>query len=876
MTVQSDKSATAVTTKPVDKVVVGMMLTAAAIAILSLGVIATRMMKRPLAEPAEVLRLASNQYLAGNRVVAGELASSVELEFEEPETPPVDHKAPPPVANELKAKELAEKRQQYEKWKNLQQFLISAGILARIDTAKDDRQRRNMQREAVDLLRRVEKVGFPDGRDTEGNRLLGKTLFDLGEYGEAQLPLETALRLDPTLLRELMPVYAMCLRRANPARPADALDVINEYLADPASQKSDLFLGLGIRIELLVDLGKWDEAKTDIEAAQKIEWPTNPEDRNALSQLQDKASLMKGAMVVRQLADEIAAQSDDPSAPAKREISDSAMAETIEYLESVQRRSPPEVSSQAHLWSARARMLVGDVDGALVDFTLVRQQRPFSGVSIVAGLEEVELLADKNRGVEVVQTVRYMMREIGGEDGFDSTSVTLVEFINRINTAIDRLRSQGSYSESIEVARALPPLMPKADALIQEGLGYAAWAEATQQQTAKNKVDRETAKLARTRFRTAGESFQAASELLFGTPQYVPTQWSAIEAFQNGRYFTHSIELLRPYLRYEDYPQQSRGLLAMGRALMAEGKAEEAMDYLEQCMVEHPRDPLIYDARLAAAQSLAELEREDEALDLLKQTLQDGSLSPKSPVRRDSLFEFGAILYRKGSQLHHRFEKNARAITPKQAIENTRILTEGVLALNECVKRNWPSDQALIASYWVARSKRMLADNALIEASSPDILEAARRGLVSNAEGHLQASLESLNSLSEHLLAQEDESRLSEAERRMLRNCMLERGDVLEQLGRSDDAINAYRTAELRYANTPIALEAIMRRSELIRRNGKRDEADRLIQQAESVLQRIPTDYDSQFASITRYDRQRWKQYLEWMSRKINFDNSAS
>jgi tetratricopeptide (TPR) repeat protein len=876
MTVQSESSAANSPRKPVDKVVIGMMLTAAGIALLSLGLVATRMMKRPLSEPVEVLRLASNQYLAGNRVVASELASSVELVFEEPELPPVVHGAPPPIADEAKAKELTEQRQQHKQWKNLQQFLISAGILARIDTAKDDRQRRNMQREAVELLRKVGEVGFPEGRDTEGNRLLGTTLFNLGEYGEAQSPLETALKLDPTLFRELTPTYAMCLRRASPPRAAEALDMINQFLADPSTQKADRFLGLGIRIELLVDLGKWLQAQTEIEAAQKMEWPANPDDRFALSQLQDKASLMKGAMEVRQLADEIALGSEDPGAASPPQISDSLMDQTIEHLESVQRRSPPEISSQAHLWSARARMLVGDVDGALVDFTLVRQQRPFSGVSIVAGLEEVELLADKNRGVEVVQSVRYMMREIGGEDGFDSTSVTLAEFINRINASIDRLRNQGSYSESIEVARALPPLMPKADALIQEGLGYAAWAESTQQQSGKRQVDRETAKLARTRFRTAGESFQAAAELLFGTPQYVPIQWSAIEAYQNGRFFTHSIELLSPYLRYEDYRQQSRGLLAMGRALMAEGKPKDALAYLEQCMVEHPRDPLIYDARLAAAQTLAELEREEDAIELLKQSLQDGSLSPKSPIRRDSLFELGAILYRKGSQLHHRFEKNAPDISPKQAIENTRVLAEGVLALNECVKRTWPSDQALTANYWVARSNRLLADNALIEASSADILEAARRGLMSSAQDHLQSSLASFNTQSEYLLAQEDETGLTEAEQKMLRNCLLERGDVLELLDRSDDAINAYRSAELRYANTPIALEAIMRRSELVRRLGKRDEADRLIQQAESVLKRIPEDYDSQFAAITRYDRERWNQYLEWMTRKINFDNSAT
>ena len=116
-----------------------------------------------------------------------------------------------------------------------------------------------------------------------------------------------------------------------------------------------------------------------------------------------------------------------------------ALSATIETLGELQREASPQLAAQARLWSARAFLVQGRFDEALTRLTAVRQQRPFAAEAIVGALEEIELLADQARGVEMLQTTRYLMRELVDIHGFDATLITFEEFQRRLAGAIDRL-----------------------------------------------------------------------------------------------------------------------------------------------------------------------------------------------------------------------------------------------------------------------------------------------------------------------------------------------------------------------------------------------------------------------------------------------------
>ncbi|MCG8651776.1 MAG: tetratricopeptide repeat protein, partial [Pirellulales bacterium] len=343
----------------------------------------------------------------------------------------------------------------------------------------------------------------------------------------------------------------------------------------------------------------------------------------------------------------------------------------------------------------------------------------------------------------------------------------------RVRNAIDRLRGHGKYEQAIDTARSLPPLFKQSEALLQEGIGFREWAAQTivDGTEINGEVTRSASKLARSRYRAAGDAFAAAAQLQFDTPQFLSTQWSAIDAYQKGRHFTQSIELLEPYLRYEERRRQPRGLVAFGRALLAVGRPRKAIDALTNCVIEFPRDPLRYNARLLAAQAHADLGQLDDAQTLLMENLQDGTLTPKSAVKRDSLFTLGELLYRRGYENHLQAVRATGAAKIDLLRTNQPILEEAIRRLDEAVIRYWPMPRAESAAYLSARTHVLASHWPRLEATLPSVLDAARRTLRAQANTALTTALDGFANLRRHLSEREEEHRLPNKEESMLRNC---------------------------------------------------------------------------------------------------------
>ena len=230
------------------------------------------------------------------------------------------------------------------------------------------------------------------------------------------------------------------------------------------------------------------------------------------------------------------------------------------------------------------------------------------------------------------------------------------------------------------------------EALTQEGIGFREWAIATEDDGTdiSGEVTRAAAEQSRVRFRAAGDAFAKAAKIQFNSDEYVSTQWSAIDALQRGGHFSQSIQLLKNYLRYEKRGRMPRGLVAYGRALLAEDDPSRAIDVLTTCIVEYPRDPLRYDARLLSALAFAEMGNIDSARDLLQDNLEDGELTPQSPAWRDSLFTLGELLYEKGFRNHLVAQQSQSQLRMQQLQDNQPVLEEAARRLDEAVERYWP------------------------------------------------------------------------------------------------------------------------------------------------------------------------------------------
>ncbi len=868
-----------------DKISAALMLAAAVIATIGLGVAFSVWFGNGPPEAIETLKIASREYMAGNPIVAGQLAQTVELGDELPpenpatgtgaEPPPAastessdaDDTAPP--ASQTRSTDEARQADEMAEWRKLRQFLIHAGNVMQARTLDDARERRNLLFAVVPEFEVAVKNGLPLGREVEGKRLLAESLYQLGEYDKAATLFEQLIALDPTLRRSLLPSLAETHLRSNEPRPALALNTIDALLKDTTLRRSIRFEAKLIRIKALTRLGRFEEAEAAI--ARGNQAIASAEVTKQADYL-DFLHRFKLADCVVQVEKAMGRYGKKPQHPGDdRQAAIAELSTTMMDLLTLQREASPQVAARAQIWAGRAYLCQGMPERALSQWTSVRQQRPFGGEAIASGLEEIEQLADQGLGIEMLQTIRYLMREMGDERGFDPSMVSLDEFRQRVISALQQLREKRDYEETIDIARSLPPLFTRPEALMQEGITFREWATITLAAGTQSNGDisPQASSLSRSRFRSAGDAFALAAELDFDTPRYTATQWDAIDAYQQGRHFQRSVRLLRPYLRYEERQRQPRGLVAMGRALLAENNPAEAIQTLETVIVEFPRDPLRYDARLHLAMAYSEIGDIENARLHLIDNLQDGELTPQSPAWRDSLFTLAEILYRKSYENSLLAEHSDAAERAKLLQENQPILEAAIRRLDEAVQRYWPAPRTESAAYLAARSHVLAAQWPRLESQSPDILDAARRALRTKVETELEAALTGFRDLKEGLLQREEEQDLTQDAQAILRNCMMAEADTLKEMGRLEDAATAYRTMSLRYMNEPPALEAILGQARCVRELGRNREADLLIRQAGVVLEQIPATLDDEFTKTTRYDRQGWKQMMAWMTAGI-------
>ena len=854
-----------------DRFTIALMLSAALAAIGGFAVLFSLWWQTGVEDPHEILRIASREFVAGRPIVAGELAERVELSTLESgdagdaeELPDgLDEESPEAIARK-------KRREASLNWIRLRHFLVGVGKVARANEQEEPRQRRRHLHESIPYLQAAKELGFPPGRQTQGHRILGEALFKLGKYDEAIPELQKTIDQDPSLRRELLPLLAEAQLKSIAGRTDLSHQTISEFLSDRTLGARQRWAGELIRIRALIALKRWADVQSRIQ--QELNMPIEAERKLQAEQAayQDHLRLLQSIAQIQRAIDQYGVQNANVLDDRTTAITE--LATVLIRLGELQREASPIVAARSRLWAARALLVVGRIDDALTQLAAVRQQRPFGAEAVVGGLEEIEILARQGRGVELLQTTRYMMRELGDPSGFNASLVSFEEFRRRLADALEQLRRNEQFEHAIDAARSLPPVFDVAEALVQEGIGYREWAAATilDGTDIGGQVARSSSILARARYRAAGDAFAEAAQLKFNTEEYVSTQWSAIDAYQRGRHFTQSIRLLKPYLRYEERRRQPRGLVAYGRALLAEDDPQTAIDALTTCIVEFPRDPLRYDARLLAALAYAELGNLDNARSLLTDNLEDGELTPQSPAWRDSLLTLGELLYERGYRNYLSAEQAEPDVRLDLLRDNQPLLEEAVRHLDEAVERYWPLARAESAAYLAARARVMSSRWPRIESQSPEILDAAKRSLRAKADQELQTALSSFVRLSKHLSVLEEEQRLPPAEQSMLRNCLLAEADVLREMERLEDASTAYRAVELRYMNEPPALEAILGRATCAKELGNPNEADMLIRQASVVLQRIPNEWNERFAETTRFDRDGWEDLLGWMNQRID------
>ncbi len=752
----------------------------------------------------------------------------------------------------------------------LKEYLIGAGRASDALPLSNIKDRRAALHIAIPHLLTA-STSWPSGREDEGDRLLGLALFHIGDYAGAIARLRTCVDRNPTFREELIPVIARCYLYGEKEAVMEAvalLKTVDSQRLSPAALRDEFECLLA---ECLIRIGQYSDARKllqdiNVRVSSRL-LKADAETYNRLA----KVELLLSIADISEAIDKYG-KGKSGNVTARPEVS-RFLAAAMERLGRLRRDASPDLANQASLWAARGFGCSGQPAEALTLLTSVRQQQPFEGASIAAGIEEIEWLVEAGNGEESLQTVRYLLREIGNEQNFDGTAIDLQSFRSRMITALQRLRDWERFDQCIAIAKTLPSLFPAADAIYEEAITHQQAADKLLASARRPAGDIESQGLAaaKRRYRDAGDAFAESAKLRFDTKSYCETLWQSIEAYQVSGQLARCVDLLDDYLQFEDRRRQPPGLLALGKARMATGDPNGALLPLEECIAEFPRDPLKYDARLTAALAHAEAERFPKAKELLEQNLTDGSLTPASPVWRASLFTLGELLFQNANEVHLNWDlarkSPLRGDLPSRTLlrDSQPQIEEAILRLQEAATRYWPMPEAKHAAYLNARAHRLAAVWLQLETDSGDILDAAKRQFRLQSDQHLTAALAGFVNLRRDLATREEEQPLSESQQAMLRNCYIAEADTLFELGRFEQSADAFRAVSLRYMNEPPALEAMLGQSRCLKQLNRTREARLVIRQAAIVLGRIPPESDDQFLQTTRYDRKRWKELLAWL-----------
>ena len=704
-------------------------------------------------------------------------------------------------------------------------------------------------------------LGFPAGREAEGIYRLAVALHHSHRYAESLSVLHEAIALNPDRHPQLYKLLATSYLSDTPANLEQALVYNERYMATDTLDESEKLAGWLQRADIYFRLG---DAAAARDVLQHI--PADS-DRYTDAIIAEARLLMREGDVLAGTATE--------SAPADRSLADEKYRQAMALLNTAEGRDRlnSNTSRGSQYLIGLCLRKLGDARAAETQFARIRRLHFSTAEGLAAGVEEAELQRLRGADDVALTTYRRVLTEAGDPESFTNIWISLEELRARLVQAYSDLIQREKYREAIDLTKLLPPVIPVDQAVMLRAETYLAWATALQQQAAnlpvpEAEVQRATA---RARFREAGETFEKLAKLRVITRHYPDDLWHSADSYLRGRDYAQAISMLQQYLHHETRLRRPRALIALGESYLAMNELDKALIPLEECVEFYPRDPDSYRARVIAAQTYLEKGDSEEAKKLLQANLHHESLTPDSIEWRDSQFLLGKIHYREGVQ----FETDSRRKGVDHADSEVRKLGlaelknayasfhEANAVLSEAVQRYATAPQAIEARYMIAQCYRQGAKYPLKRLPLITI-ETNRNALVRQLQQELTTALEKYSQLQDLLNQQQQRQELPPLEQAILRNCYFGRADVLFDLNRYEDAIEAYTNATNRFQDEPTCLEAYVQIANCLRRLNRPVEARGTLEQAKVVLAGLRPDAD--FLQTTRFNRTQWTAYLDWLA----------
>ena len=785
------------------------------------------------------------------------------------------------LALSIELKDLTESPAQ-SKWE------LILGAIALDDSEKSAVRERALAlaEEALKHLKASQKLGFPRGYDGLANFLLGKVLYELFQWSDAIEPLEIAATEWPAGRAEAL------------SRLVD-IDLATEGITQPeVLERLDFWKGL-------VGLSPEDRNREGLKRiAAEIAFGDYSKAIELASQFPTGSVRYPEVLYQTALAKflKLSASGNEAQNPALeanltdvyKEMKGAAKAITLN----------PAAQRQNQYYMGVVLQRLNRWEESIGGLSVLRQSSPHTVEGLAAAIAEMKALIKLQRFDEVIGTARQVYEQFGKLEWYNNSWQPIPVLRNNIKEIGQELLVNRAYPQVIEYSAKMPPFCDRQDRLRLISVGYGRWAKSLRGKPDTNNSEDEAVDIRvsieglvqpedeslrdetnaesgkrfwQKLFNESAKSYEELAFLQMRSPEYFDLIWEAIKNYQASGDLMKCNLVIENLLPIEAPEERPRAYLMLAENYFALKNRDKSLVALQKCINEFGTHPLSFQSRLNASRILSEQSKFTEAHDYLEQNLYDGSLSPDSPVWKESLFELGRNYYSQGevefssAELVKQEPGDAAIETRLQTLESANeFFTKSINRLGEWLKRYPDDSRRFDTLYSIGKAYQMAAQypEFLLKDGRPTSAEVRRQRLLEYRD-LLQNARSTFEQIRTGINDEQAGGIRSQTFRSLLRNSYFAEADLTFQLQDYESALTLYRTVANRFLAEPESLEALTQAAECLKKLGRPEEGLRVISQAKEILIQIPPEQDARFISVTRFSRQQWGDLLSQMEKSI-------
>jgi len=330
--------------------------------------------------------------------------------------------------------------------------------------------------------------------------------------------------------------------------------------------------------------------------------------------------------------------------------------------------------------------------------------------------------------------------------------------------------------------------------------------------------------------------------------------WRAARNFDRAQLWDDAIKVYQAFVRGRlDDDRKLHAKHLLGKAYMAAGDFQAAVDLFNELRRDHPKGRWSYESLVPLARGYAAMQQFASARRVLLEATSDHpAITPDSQVYQDALIELGRLYYEAGQ-------------------DDPAAFVRAIEVLTEAVERFGDGEAGASLRYLLADSNRRSV--VTLDAKLRD--RRSQRELIALQAERLRRLQESeiyFNQVITELEAR-DAALLSPLERTYLRNSYFFQADSAFDRGQYEQAIALYDEAAKRWEADPASLVAHVQIVNAYCEMGNYPAAKRANEKALWALERLP---DEAFDDPTLpMSRRHWEDWLRWTSQIDLFGTQA-